>query len=189
MTNPWNLPKISKISGFAEIPPSQSILFDLPGPLYWTHSSEFIAQADRQLELEGELVDLVRQKGISFEKIEVLPDASQQSLLSSRCKSDLWQAYSETGKSGVRYTVLVEYCDHSETILADGVMKEQVIQYFHREMARFLFLQKASDDSLEFINQIGKRIMYKFGIPYRKMGFFFDHIKRMAGSFRSSQTE
>jgi len=69
MPNPFGLPRISEVSGLAEIPPSQSFLFDLGGAFYWAQTPEFFAEADCDLELEGELVQFAQTHDASFQKV------------------------------------------------------------------------------------------------------------------------
>ena len=101
--------------------------------------------------------------------------------LRSQSESGLFQAWSEPTQSGSRYTLLVDYRDHSENVLANEGMKAKVMKFFHREMARFLFTGDQSGDPIDWIMKIGEKVTHRFGIPRRKMGFFFDHIKSMAG--------
>lgn len=184
MPNPFGNPLISEVRGLAEIPPSCSVILDLPGPsLSWAQASDFVIAADRDLDLKGELIQFAQTHKISFQKMEPLLKTTRDSTLSGMSKSGLWQAYSNTSQSDIRYTIFIDYYDHSATILANEEMKAQVMQFFQQEWTRSLLTEASPDESdnpLDTIMKIGNKIMFEFGIPGRKMGFFYNHIKEMS---------
>jgi hypothetical protein len=175
--NALGLPSINNIKGFVETGEGMSWMTKLAGKMSWAQAEAFIAAADQKLELNGELADYVREHGITWNPVPAGTRTNSADFLKSLSESGLFQAWSEPTQSGRRFTVLVDYRDHSEKVLANEQMKAEIMKFFHQEMARSLFAEDLPADPMARIMKIGEKIMYRFGIPGTKMGFFFDYIK------------
>ena len=189
LMNALGLPTINNIKGFVEVAEGMSWMTKLAGKTSWAQEGAFIATADQKLELNGELVEYVREHGITWTPVSAGTRTNSTEFLRSQSESGLFQAWSEPTQSGSRYTVLVDYQDHSEKVLSNEQMKAEVMQFFHREMACSMLTGDQSGDPLAGIMKIGEKIMYRFGIPERKMGFFFDHIKSVASGFTPAKAK
>jgi hypothetical protein len=175
--NALGLPSINNIKGFLEVAEGKSWRAKLAGKGIWVEEGAFIATADQKLELNGELVDYVRKHGVTWTPVAAGVQTNSINFLESQSESGLFQAWSETTQSGNRYTVLVDYQDYSEKVLTNEQIKAEVMQFYHTEMARTMFTENRSEDPVNLTMKIGEKIMYRFGIPLRKMGFYYDHIK------------
>jgi hypothetical protein len=179
--NALGLPSINNIKGFIEVAEGMSWMTKLAGKGSWAQEGAFIETADQKLELNGELVEYVRKHGVTWTPVSAGVRTNSTDFLKSQSESELFQAWSEPTQSGNRYTVLVNYQDYSDKVLENEQIKAKVIEFFHQEMARNLSMGERSRDPISMIMNIGEKIMYRFGIPYRRMGFFFDHVKSMSG--------
>jgi hypothetical protein len=177
--NALGLPSINNIKGFLEVAEGMSWRAKLAGKGSWAQEGAFIATADQELELSGELIDYVRKYGITWTPVAAGVRTNSSDFLESQSESGLFQAWSETTQSGNRYTVLVDYRDYSEKVLTSEQIKAEVMQFYHTEMARSMLTENRSEDPVNLTMKIGEKIMYRFGIPLRKMGFYYDHIKSM----------
>jgi hypothetical protein len=175
--NALGLPSINNIKGFLEVAEGMSWRAKLAGKGSWAQEGDFIATADQKLELNGELLDYAIKQGITWTPVAAGVKTNSIDFLKSQSESGLFQAWSETTQSGNRYTVLVDYRDYSEKVLTNEQIKAEVMQFYHTEMARSMFTGDRSEDPVNLTMKIGEKIMYRFGIPSSKMGFYFDHIK------------
>jgi hypothetical protein len=103
---PKKAPRIAAVQVFVEPPPGwpakSFTSFGMP--------KDFIENADKELELRGELVSYVdKRQSLEAEYIERLEDSEARPFFSARAKSKDWSAYYGTGASGARYTVLVDF--------------------------------------------------------------------------------
>jgi len=184
--NALGLPSINSIKGFIEAAEGMSWRAKLAGKGSWSQEGDFIATADQELELNGELVEYVINHGITWTPVSAGARTNSVDFLAPQSESGLFQAWSETTQSGNRYTVLVDYRDYSEKVLTNEQMKAEVMQFYQTEMARSILMDDRSDDPEDLVMKIGGKIMYRYGIPSRKMGFFYDHIKS-ASSFAAEK--
>jgi hypothetical protein len=175
--NALGLPSIRSVRGFVQPGDNMSWMFKLAGKTRWAQEDAFIETADRELQLNGELISHSREHGIKWEPVPPGTHTNSADFLRQHSETMLFQAWSEITQSGTRYTVLVDYRDHSDAVLGDEALKAEVFKYWQREMARHLFADNESGDIMDHISRIAAAITYRFGIPYNRMGFFFDHIK------------
>ena len=182
--NSLGLPSIKNIKGFIEVAEGMSWMTKLAGKTSWAQEGAFIATADQKLELNGELVEYVREHGIKWNPVTAGTRTDSTDFLKSQSESGLFQAWSETTQSGSRYTVLVDYRDHSATIESDDVLKDEVLQLYRKETARCLFSGQTPD-----IEHILTSLTYKCGIPPKGMGFVLEHVKSVASGITPAKAK
>jgi hypothetical protein len=99
--------RISQVRLFVE-PPAYlaNASFDVTGL-----PKDFISTADKELMLEGRLVNFIKEHGdgIRIEKISRMNDAESQAYFSRLDKSGTWKLYYGSGASGARYSVFVKF--------------------------------------------------------------------------------
>jgi hypothetical protein len=139
---------------------------------------DFIEMADRELGLDGQLVSYIAaHEMLKIEQIRRFKDPDDgESFFSAETKSPLWDAYYADGKSGARYTVLVEY------YLPPGVRFEteetrrtvylEYKELYDRAMVKY-FLENATSTPemrIDFaMSQASHKIMIKYGISHDEM--------------------
>lgn len=178
--NALGLSSISSIKGFVEAGEGMAWMTTLAGKIAWTQEGAFIETADQKLELNGELVDYVREHGITWDSVSAGTKTNSADFLRLHSKTGLFRAWSEPTQSGRRYTVLVDYQDYAEMVLTNPDTKSMVIESFNREMAHLFLTGSQSEDPGIVIEERIERVMYRFGIPPDKIGFLYDHIKAVA---------
>ena len=178
-----NIIRVANVKYFVEIPPSKSVLKELGGPIMWRQAPEFIEEADHDLGLAGELCSYAAKHPPNFGTIDRLTGEEWYSFFSGQINTGLWRTYSKTGQSGMRYTVLIEYCDRSDKVLATEESRKAILNEHTRRFTKYML-----DNPSATTEQIAKyalevapeELMFKYGIPPEKMGFFFDHIKKLS---------
>jgi len=166
--------RIASIRLFTE-PPAH-----LPDVNYATMGlpKDFIASADRELELDGELVSYVEAHGPLFfpKQIKRLEESKRKAFFSSEAKSPLWDVYFASGGSGVRYSILVEFNVQPRTRLDTAeARKTAFLEYeelFAEEAMKYIFENpKAPTEMIaeHAMSYASHKIMVKYGIALEDM--------------------
>jgi len=167
--------RIANVRLFMEPPPHLS-----PDANYFTTGlpKGFIESADRELELDGELVSSIKARRVlEIERIPPLQDSERQAFFSSQAKSPLWDVYYGSGWSGARYSVLIEYNIqpgiHSDTTRSRRSIYLEWEEYFDKAVMEYIVENdKATSEEItnRAIEAASHKTMVKHGISRQEMG-------------------
>ena len=138
----------------------------------------FIASADRELGLDGELVSYVEAHGPMFfpKQIKRLEESKRKAFFSSEAKSPLWEVYFASGGSGVRYSILVEFNVQSGTRLDTAESRKTAFLEYERLFAEeaMKYMLENPEATTEMIadhalSSASHKIMVKYGIALEDM--------------------
>lgn len=170
--NILGLPTIDNVQCFVEVPENRSWMIKLGDKYTWAQQNDFIITADQKLELGGELVEFLKRHGVEWIPLNAGTGTNSSEFLSEKSQTGLFQAWSEPTQSGCRYTILVDYRDHSKTIESNAALKVKVFDIYRNEVTRCVFSGNDPD-----LNKILSSVMFQCGIPYKGMGFLVEHIQ------------
>jgi|GEM_PF-5835627 len=176
--NALGLPYILRVKGFVEIPENGSWMREIWDKYTWQQEGEFLAEADGKLGLEGELVGYVAEHGIKWVPQPIGTQANATAFLNAHSENGLYQAWTESTRSGCRYTVFVDYRDHSDAIRADASLKQKAKELLIQVMAREAFASENTDreNKDKIIAKCLNMVMYQCGITYKNIGLLADLI-------------
>jgi hypothetical protein len=176
--NALGLPAILRVKGFAEIPESNSWMLSIWDKYTWQQEGDFLSTADRELDLGGELLQYVAAHGITW--LPQRPEAKSNTagFLNAQSENGLYQAWSESTKSGLRYTVFVDYRDHSKAIKANKLLKQKAKELLLQAMAREVFELKNIDQESKdkIIAKCLTKVMFQCGISHNNIALLTELI-------------
>jgi hypothetical protein len=186
--NALGLPSILKIRCYLEPRPGAEWMLGILDKYTWPQAGDYIRAADHTLGLSGELIAYVAEHGIVWEPAPPGSDTNTTAFLSSKSETGLFQGYSEKTQSGNRYTVLVDYTDYSSKILPSERTRADILRDYQTSVGMALFSRsgagqpEGSRDTMNGIQCALEKISYRYGLPFRKMGFLLDYIKSVTGA-------
>ena len=171
--------RINNIQFFAELPQCLSdggevIIKRLP--------KSFVESADKELILNGELVNYVR--GFEKPNIEVIKFneiTDKKTYFSNRARSPLWEVYhAKAIESGVSYYILIEFNNLSPESFNDEEFRKRIYldyeELFVKKAYEFLrnhqeYPEKEAKDRAKdyAINRASNEVMIKYGVPNEKI--------------------
>lgn len=169
--NALGLPAILRVKGFTEIPESNSWMLNIWDKYTWQQEGDFLATADHELSLGGELLQYVSENGIKWLPQRPEVQSNTAGFLSAQSENGLYQAWSEPTRSGLRYTVFVDYRDHSKAIQSNALLKQKAKELLIQVMAREAFGLKDIDrvNKDKMIAKCLTKVMFQCGISHNNI--------------------